>query len=45
LARAFRSLPVPVIGRFNEGEFILALRCQEDEAGFVAQLVQLRLRG
>ena len=46
LARAFRALPVPVIGRINEGEFILDLRCldgEADEAGFVAQLGQLRL--
>jgi L-seryl-tRNA(Ser) seleniumtransferase len=41
LARAFRALPVPVIGRISEGEFILDLRCLEDEAGFLAQLGQL----
>ncbi len=45
LARAFRALPVPVIGRINEGDFILDLRCLEDEAGFVAQLPHLRLPG
>ena len=45
LARAFRALPVPVIGRINEGEFILDLRCLEDERGFVAQLGQLHLQG
>ena len=48
LARAFRALPVPVIGRINEGEFILDLRCLEneaDEAGFVAQLAHLNLPG
>ena len=43
LARAFRALPVPVVGRINEGELILDLRCLEDEAGFVAQLGQFRL--
>ena len=45
LARAFRALPVPVIGRISEGEFILDLRCLEDERGFVAQLGQLHLQG
>jgi L-seryl-tRNA(Ser) seleniumtransferase len=45
LARAFRGLPVPVVGRINEGEFILDLRCLDDEAGFVAQLTQLRVPG
>ncbi len=42
LAAAFRSLPIPVIGHIREGELILDLRCLEDEAGFVAQLGQLR---
>jgi hypothetical protein len=32
-----------VIGRINEGELILDLRCLEDEAGFTAQLRQLRV--
>ena len=41
LAAAFRALPVPVIGRINEGELILDLRCLEDEAAFTAQLVAL----
>ena len=43
LARAFRALPVPVVGRINEGELILDLRCLEDEADFVAHLGQFRL--
>lgn len=43
LARAFRGLPVPVIGRINEGELVLDLRCLENEDGFVSQLGQLRL--
>ena len=34
---AFRGLPVPVIGRIEDGALILDLRCLEDEAGFVAQ--------
>jgi L-seryl-tRNA(Ser) seleniumtransferase len=41
LAAAFRALPIPVIGRIQEGTFILDLRCLEDEAGFAAQLGQL----
>lgn len=45
IARAFRALPVPVIGRIHEGEFILDLRCLDDEAGFVAQLAHLKLAG
>jgi L-seryl-tRNA(Ser) seleniumtransferase len=41
LAAAFRALPVPVIGRIEEGELRLDLRCLDDEAGFVAQLAAL----
>jgi L-seryl-tRNA(Ser) seleniumtransferase len=41
LARAFRSLPVPVIGRLNAGALILDLRCLDDEARFAGQLPQL----
>lgn len=44
LADVFRRLPIPVIGRIGEGRFILDLRCLEDEAVFVAQLAQLKLR-
>ena len=43
LAAAFRALPVPVIGRIQDGEFVLDLRCLDDEAGFIAQLEQLQL--
>ena len=39
---AFRSLPVPVIGRVHDGLFILDLRCLEDAEGFVDQLDLLR---
>ncbi len=41
LAARFRALPVPVIGRLEEGALILDLRTLEDEATFVAQLEQL----
>ena len=37
LAARFRALPVPVIGRLQEGAFILDLRALEDDAAFVAQ--------
>jgi len=43
LARAFRALPVPVIGRLQDGALILDMRCLEDEASFVAQLPELVL--
>ena len=43
LARRFRGLPVPVIGRIKDGALILDLRCLDDEAGFLAQLAQLQL--
>lgn len=39
---AFRALPAPVVGRVHDGAYVLDLRCLEDEAGFVAQLDQLR---
>lgn len=44
LATAFRALPVPVIGRIKDGAFMLDLRCLDDDAGFIAQLDQLRIR-
>jgi L-seryl-tRNA(Ser) seleniumtransferase len=43
IAAAFRALPVPVIGRVNEGAFLMDLRCLDDEAQFVAQLEKLEL--
>ena len=43
IAAAFRRLPMPVIGRIEDGAFVLDLRCLEDETGFLAQLDQLRL--
>ncbi len=44
LAEAFRALPVPVIGRIQDGALILDLRCLDDEAGFIAQLNQLKIQ-
>ena len=41
LAARFRALPVPVIGRLQDGALILDLRTLEDEAAFVAQLARL----
>jgi len=41
LAAAMRALPVPVIGRIQDGRLVLDLRCLEDEAGFAAQLAEL----
>ena len=41
LAAAFRALPVPVIGRIQEGALILDLRCLNDEAAFTGQLAAL----
>ena len=38
IAGAFRTLPVPVVGRVKEGAFLMDLRCLDDEAGFIAQL-------
>lgn len=43
IATAFRALPVPVIGRIKDGAFIMDLRCLDDEAGFIAQLTQLKI--
>jgi L-seryl-tRNA(Ser) seleniumtransferase len=40
-AAAFRKLPLPVIGRLQEGAFVLDLRCLEDEATFASQLQHL----
>jgi L-seryl-tRNA(Ser) seleniumtransferase len=45
IARAFRELPIPVIGRIQDGALIFDLRCLEDEAAFVDQLRSLNLHG
>ncbi len=44
LARDLRRLPIPVIGRIEAGRLVLDLRCLEDEAGFLAQLGEIRAR-
>ncbi|HVF63065.1 MAG TPA: L-seryl-tRNA(Sec) selenium transferase [Casimicrobiaceae bacterium] len=44
VASAFRALPLPVIGRVHDGDFLLDLRCLAQEDEFVAQLNQLRLQ-
>ena len=40
---AFRALPIPVIGRLQDGALVFDLRCLEDETGFLAQLQKLAL--
>ncbi|HTR12594.1 MAG TPA: L-seryl-tRNA(Sec) selenium transferase [Roseiarcus sp.] len=39
LATTFRRLPVPVIGRIEDGALVFDLRCLADEKRFVANLV------
>ncbi len=41
LAASLRALPVPVIGRIQEGALVLDLRCLDDEAAFMSQLVEI----
>ncbi len=43
LAKTFRDLPVPVIGRISEDALWFDLRCLEDEEGFVQNLKDLTL--
>ena len=43
IARAFRELPVPVLGRIHDGAFVMDLRCLDHEEEFVAQLGSLDL--
>ncbi|MBI2509520.1 MAG: L-seryl-tRNA(Sec) selenium transferase [Betaproteobacteria bacterium] len=43
ISAAFRALPVPVVGRVKDGAFLMDLRCLDDEAGYRAQLTQLKL--
>jgi L-seryl-tRNA(Ser) seleniumtransferase len=44
IAQAFRALPIPVIGRIQDGAFLLDFRCLEDGRGFAGQLPALKLR-
>ena len=44
IARAFRALPVPVVGRIQDAAFLLDFRCLEDEKAFAEQLPALNLR-
>jgi len=41
LASALRRLPMPVVGRIENGALVLDLRCLNDEAGFAANLATL----
>jgi L-seryl-tRNA(Ser) seleniumtransferase len=41
LAERFRKLPMPVIGRINEGRFLLDLRCLDDVDTFTGQITHL----
>ena len=43
LSQAFRRLPIPVIGRIQDGALILDLRCLDDVKGFEEQLIKLDL--
>lgn len=45
LSNAFRSLPVPVVGRIVEQALILDLRCLENENAFVSNLASLSTKG
>ena len=42
LAAAFRALPIPVIGRIEDGCLKFDLRCLEDEQAFLGQLPELQ---
>jgi L-seryl-tRNA(Ser) seleniumtransferase len=41
LARALRTLPIPVVGRIEAGRVLLDLRCLEDETAFLDQLPEI----
>jgi L-seryl-tRNA(Ser) seleniumtransferase len=42
IATGFRALPIPVIGRIQDGAFLMDVRCLDEESGFVGQLTKLR---
>jgi L-seryl-tRNA(Ser) seleniumtransferase len=41
LVDSFRALPIPVVGRLQDGALLFDLRCLEDESGFLGQLDKL----
>lgn len=43
LARAFRALPKPVIGRISNGALVFDLRCLRDEHRLIEQLAEVKL--
>jgi L-seryl-tRNA(Ser) seleniumtransferase len=43
IAAALRALPVPVVGRVENGTLLLDLRCLEDVDGFIANLATLHV--
>ncbi|MCY4265733.1 MAG: L-seryl-tRNA(Sec) selenium transferase [Gammaproteobacteria bacterium] len=43
LAKAFRALPRPVIGRVHDGRLLLDCRCLRDYSGFLEQLQSIAL--
>ena len=43
LARQFRMLPRPVVGRISDGRYLLDMRCLRDEHEFVDQLSALNV--
>ena len=43
IARAFRNLPIPVIGRIHKGEYRLDCRCLENPEEFSTLLAELKL--
>ena len=43
LSKAFRELPIPVIGRISDDALWFDLRCLEDEKGFVENLHSLKV--
>ena len=46
LAQRLRELPIPVVGRIENGRVVLDLRCLEDEVAFAANFLSFpRKRG